>query len=404
MIPNLMFAFDTKYFCNNDEKLVYAELWFSQQIGNINNENKTTITTLDLLTFTLGWETPTRESRGRTRIANALNSLKEKGYVYFQETLTHSDRNGIQIVVLGQDYETEVTVDVSWSQSNRTFKGFSRVTSVEYNQLKENHDLTLFLYSKWRENIGYKISYVEWGKALGVNDRHARRIVENTSVIQKVQGAFNKETGKNETNSYKAEISDNKDKNKTITKKIEKPEVEEAVEIVKTELTADEVAQLNAVFAQEKRQSEFKRKGKVLPKIKVDGADEFFNFINQSKVNDKQLVQEKVEQQEEKTDIFTSMFSELDKPNKILESEMKKITDENVKGNFELLKKIQDKSVRLDYDTYKIIKESKDFKVKELGNEKIKSISQNEYGLKKMISFEQKWREEFKNRRMLQTN
>lgn len=60
VMPNKMFAFDTKYFCNNDEKMVYLELWFLQSIGNIGgvNDNKLAIVNLDLLTYTLGWETP----------------------------------------------------------------------------------------------------------------------------------------------------------------------------------------------------------------------------------------------------------------------------------------------------------------------------------------------------------
>lgn len=404
VIPNKMFAFDTKYFCDNDEKMVYLELWFLQSIGNMGGvkDTKMAIVNLDLLTYTLGWETPSKESRGRKRVADALNSLKNKGYVYFAGELTHSSRNALTIVILGMDYEHEVFVDIEWSDNIRKFTGYSKIMASDYNRLKQGYDLTLFLYTKWRENVSYKISYVEWGKVLNVSDRQARTIIENTGAIVKEQGSYNKETSKNETNSYKSQISSNKDKNKTVKSK-EKVLSDEQFELAQR---LEERKELDKLMAERKQIKESKQETVV-----IDEPVEYKeNVLTQEEEDD--LVSELVSQssfdkvmdnledeEEESGNLFQDLMNQMNKPVSILESEMKKVTDKNVKGNIELLKKIQDKSVRMDYQTYKTIRDSKDFKVNQLGLSKIESICSNPLGLEAMKKFEKRYNEELSKRK-----
>lgn len=403
VIPNKMFAFDTKYFCDNDEKMVYLELWFLQSIGNISGTdvNKIAIVNLDLLTYTLGWETPSRESRGRQRVAKVLNSLKSKGYVYFAGELTHSSRNALTIIILGTDYEHEVFVDIEWSENIRKFTGYSKIMASDYNRLKQGYDLTLFLYTKWRENVGYKISYVEWGKVLNVSDRQARTIIENTGSIIKEQGSYNPETSKNETNSYKSQISLNKDINKTVKSK-EKVVSNEQFEL---EQRAEERKELDKSMAERKKIKESKQETVVIDKpvtykenvlTKEEEEDLVSGLIRQNSFD---KVIDILEDEEESSGLFQDLMNQMNKPVSILESEMKKVTDRNVKGDIELLKKIQDKSVRMDYQTYKTIRDSKDFKVNQLGLSKIESICSNPLGLEAMKRFEQKYNDDLSKRK-----
>ena len=410
VIPNKMFAFDTKYFCDNDEKMVYLELWFLQSIGNMGGvkDSKLAIVNLDLLTYTLGWETPTKESRGRKRVADALNSLNSKGYIYFTGELTHSSRNALTIIILGMDYEHEVFVDIEWSDNIRKFTGYSKIMASDYNRLKQGYDLTLFLYTKWRENVSYKISYVEWGKVLNVSDRQARTIIENTGSIVKEQGSYNKETSKNDTNSYKSQISSNKDKNKTVKSKEKVLSNEQKVlSDEEFELTQrlEERKELDKLMAERKRIKESKEETVV-----IDEPVEYTeNVLTQEEEDDlvsgliRQNSFDKVmgnldDEEEESGGLFQDLMSQMNKPVSILESEMKKVTDRNVKGDIELLRKIQDKSVRMDYQTYKTIRDSKDFKVNQLGLSKIESICSNPLGLESMKRFEQKYNEQVSKR------
>ena len=407
VIPNKMFAFDTKYFCNNDEKMVYLELWFLQSIGNMGgvDDNKLAIVNLDLLTYTLGWETPSRESRGRQRVANALNSLNNKGYIYFTSVLTHSSRNSFTIVILGMDYELEVFVDIPWSENVRKFTGYSKIMASDYNRLKERYDLTLFLYTKWRENVGYKISYVEWGKVLNVSDRQARTIIENTGAITKEQGSYNPENSKNETNSYKSQISSNKDKNKTIKSK-EKVLSDEQLEY---QQQLEEREEFDRLMAERKEIKESKKEKEIIVsdepttyKENVLTQNEEDNLLSElmgKSTFDRIVESMDFEEEKNNNNFFQDLMDEMNKPVSILESEMKKVTDDNVKGNMELLKKIQDKSVRMDYHTYKTIRDSKDYKVNELGMSKIESICSNPLGFEAMKKFEKRYNEEVSKRK-----
>ena len=399
VIPNKMFAFDTQYFCNNDEKMVYLELWFLQSIGNMGgvNDSKLAIVNLDLLTYTLGWETPSKESRGRQRVADALNSLKNKGYVYFKGDLTHSSRNALTIIILGMDYEHEVFVDIEWSENIRKFTGYSKIMASDYNRLKQGYDLTLFLYTKWRENVSYKISYVEWGKVLNVSDRQARTIIENTGAIVKEQGSYNPESSKNETNSYKSQISSNKDKNKTVKSKekvlfdepVEQQQVEECEEF-------DKVSEIKEEKENIVNDEPVKHKEKV---SNENVKDDLSIKLKSKNAFDRVMDNVDFEEDEEDSNYFKDLISEMNKPISILEREMKKVTDRNVKGDIELLRKIQDKSVRMDYQTYKTIRDSKDFKINQLGLSKIESICSNPLGLESMKRFEQKYNEQLSKRK-----
>lgn len=254
-IPNRMFAWGTNDWCSNDEKMVYLELFFMQEVSEmLEGSNKTMTITIETLAYALNWKTD-RRSVGYNRVVKCLNSLRRKKYIHFSgEDLTARDVETFTVLIL-EDYETVVEADAPWSQRNnvRQFYGYTKIMSGEYRTLKESkYDLTLYLYSKWRENIKtYQISYVEWSMILGVTDRQARTIISETVAIRKYQGAFNEALGKNNTNSYKAKTNTYKQAEKASekasesTEQVSEPVVETTIETpaVKEQETQSVVAE-----------------------------------------------------------------------------------------------------------------------------------------------------------------
>lgn len=381
--PNKMFAFDTKYWCNNDEKLVYLEMQFMQEIGDLQSGEMKVETLPAIIAQRLGWHTPSKPKLSRQRVVNALNSLKQKDYIMFFGEIKEEDMLTTPIKILGSDYETVVEVDIPWADKSRKFTGFTHLTSIEYNELKAGkYDLTLYTYTNWRENIGYKISYVEWAKVLGTTDRTARTVVENTGVITKIQGAFNKETKKNETNSYVAEISDNKDKNKTKQAKEKSAIVEEVEEIVEVE----EIAIVEEIPAQEEVEVAsnvvpFKPKSK---KEETKEVESFYEESNYPQILDSleedpiNLVKQMRGETTKEAEAVLSEHEKVEKERKIREAIMRKITDKDVKGDSDYLAEIQDMSVLLTQRAYDKIKTTHDGKLREYGNRKLIAIAESE--------------------------
>lgn len=229
ILPNRAHAWGTDSYMNNDEKMIYLELWFMQQIGDFQeNGNKVVTVSVDSLVQDLGWETQ-KKSRGRNRVIQVLNSLRSKNYILFKsEDLTLANKENLTVIISGLDYETVFVADAPWSKGNnvRQFSGYTKITAEEHNSLKAGkHDLTLYMYAKWRENIkSYKISYVEWAMVLDVTDRQARTIISETVAIRKYQGAFNEALGKNNTNNYKAKTNTYKQAEKASEKQSESAE------------------------------------------------------------------------------------------------------------------------------------------------------------------------------------
>lgn len=249
ILPNRAHAWGTDSYMNNDEKMIYLELWFMQQIGDFQeNGNKVVKVNVDSLVQNLGWETQ-KKSRGRNRVIQVLNSLRSKNYILFKsEDLTLANKENLTLIISGLDYETVVEAEAPWSNNVRKMYGYTKIMAEEYNSLKAGkHDLTLYLYAKYRENIKYRISYLEWSMVLGTSERHAKRIISETVAIRKYQGAFNEALGKNNTNSYKAKTNTYKqaEKQSESTEQVSEPVVETTIETpaVKEQETQSVVAE-----------------------------------------------------------------------------------------------------------------------------------------------------------------
>lgn len=444
ILPNRAHAWGTDSYMNNDEKMIYLELWFMQQIGDFQeNGNKVATVSVDSLVQDLGWETQ-KKSRGRNRVIKALNSLRSKRYILFKsENLTLVNKENLTLIISGLDYTTVVEADAPWSKGNnvRQFSGYTKITAEEHNSLKAGkHDLTLYMYAKWRENIkSYKISYVEWAMVLDVTDRQARTIISETVAIRKYQGAFNEALGKNNTNSYKAktntykqetqsavaETADNSviDNEKVVSpneaslsqSEIEKMQYFEEVErqqmevnqivVEKEETETVEsnayVASANFIYEMFDSKSNFDEMyddlfdeeddEPVVVEKKVESVVEPKNVVAEKTVT--KTVEKKKELPTDKDLQSKSVMSLAQtKDEKIQEKLMNQVTDKRVKNNMTLLKQIQDFSCSMTFTAYTIIKDTDDYKLRQWGTDKIKQIANNgENGMTKMQNFEKRW-------------
>lgn len=456
ILPNRAHAWGTDSYMNNDEKMIYLELWFMQQIGDFQeNGNKVVTVSVDSLVQDLGWETQ-KKSRGRNRVIQVLNSLRSKNYILFKsEDLTLANKENLTVIISGLDYETVVVADAPWSKGNnvRQFSGYTKITAEEHNSLKAGkHDLTLYMYAKWRENIkSYKISYVEWAMVLDVTDRQARTIISETVAIRKYQGAFNEALGKNNTNNYKAKTNTYKQAEKASEKQSEsaeqvsEPVVETTVETA-TESVVNNVKE-QVVEKPVKQKEQLKTAdNSVLDNEKVVSQNEaslsqseiqkmqYFEEVERQQMEVKQIVEkEETETVESNAYVasanfiyemsnFDKMYDDLfdedddetvvvkkkvvtdkdlknksvmaltqNKDEKIQERLMNQVTDKRVKNNQTLLQQIQDFNVTMTFQAYMIIKDTDDYKLRQWGTDKIKQIASNENGLIKMQNFEKKY-------------
>lgn len=431
ILPNRAHAWGTDSYMNNDEKMIYLELWFMQQIGDFQeNGNKVVTVSVDSLVQDLGWETQ-KKSRGRNRVIQALNSLRSKNYILFKsEDLTLANKENLTLIISGLDYETVVEADAPWSNNVRQMYGYTKIMAEEYNSLKAGkHDLTLYLYAKYRENIKYRISYLEWSMVLGTSERHAKRIISETVAIRKYQGAFNETLGKNNTNSYKAKTNTYKQAQKASEKQVSEPVVETTVETpaVKEQETQSVVAETvdNGIVEGEKDMEKVVSQNEAsLSQAEIEKM-QYFEEVERQQMKVKQIVEKEETETVESNayvasanfiyemsnfdKMYDDLFDEDDEPadkksksksvmaltktkdDKIQEALMKQVTDKRVKNNMSLLRQIQDFGVGMTFQAYMIIKDTDDYKLRQWGKAKIKQIASNENGLIKMQNFEKKY-------------
>ncbi|NHI75798.1 hypothetical protein EA794_07405 [Lactococcus petauri] len=229
-IPNKMFV-DT----NNDEKLVYVKLLQSQMVGYFDKDNRTTMTTVPVLVMLLGWAEGKYSNK---KVEVALNGLKEKGYISFD-----SSKKVFVVSINTWDNQEKYELDVDWRENNITFSGHTQIKYSVIDNLLEDKDFTLYAYAEYRtmKKHQYRICNSEWAVVLGCKERQAFDIVDNSDVIIKVSHGYNKNTKRRETNSYltfdKAELAEETSKKPTYEaqdepEKVAEPVVEETTEDV----------------------------------------------------------------------------------------------------------------------------------------------------------------------------
>ncbi|MGW8788300.1 hypothetical protein, partial [Heyndrickxia sporothermodurans] len=218
-LPNVAFGFGTKYHLTADEVMVYIHIQFAKQVGLMDSE--ITRTTIDMLIDDLDWWT-SKESRDRSKMIKILESLEKKGYIKIESTNEKLAKGILTITIIAEMREVKVESSVSWKEKSFKFFGYTEIYGDDYNLAeKDGQKMMVISYVLWRSGVeGYKIANKEWELVLGVSDKTARDIVDNTPVV-KISGAKYKDDNgqfKQETNSYVL------DKNISIKNKMKKPE------------------------------------------------------------------------------------------------------------------------------------------------------------------------------------
>lgn len=218
-IPNVAFGFRTDYKLNKDDLKVFVYLQFTKQVGTM-----IVRTNVEIIIEDLGWET-TKASRDKSRVADALNNLSEKGYI---EIAYKKDikKDSLTITINEDMKKTEAQSTVEWKQNPFNFKMFTQIGADEYN-LAENNDYALLVvaYYKWRQNAKFKyaISDKEWAEVLELSVKRTRQIIDECTFLTKISGTkYQDENGqwKQEANQYIM------DKDMKTSEKLEKADAE----------------------------------------------------------------------------------------------------------------------------------------------------------------------------------
>ncbi|WP_374187623.1 hypothetical protein ACEPPU_07285 [Priestia aryabhattai] len=202
-IPNVAFGFGTDYKLNTDELKVFAYLQWMKTVGTMTIRTHATIIVEDL-----NWTT-TKASRDNARVATALESLRDKGYITLSfKSDARKDALAIEINIKEMKEKTAEST-VGWKQNPFTFSGYTEVSKDEYNlAVEHDYHLTVMAYYKWRANakFTYAIADQEWAEVFELKTvKQARAIISDCDFLIKISGdKYQDENGqwKQETNQY----------------------------------------------------------------------------------------------------------------------------------------------------------------------------------------------------------
>ncbi|WP_346349534.1 hypothetical protein [Lactococcus formosensis] len=201
-IPNTMFAWNTKYKVNNDELVVYVMLKASMHIREFDLKNSVTKTNLMLLADLCLFES--QESKMKKRVFDALSSLREKGYIDFDKSVTAKQNRMFSVEIKNYNFEDVVEVDAPWSQTIRKFSHFTKINYSVIDKLLKNKDMLLYAYAEYRyiPELNYRICIEEWMAVLEVSNKTVFKNINDSEVIIKINNGYDAENQKQETNSY----------------------------------------------------------------------------------------------------------------------------------------------------------------------------------------------------------
>ncbi|MGY4793649.1 hypothetical protein ACVNNN_01485 [Lysinibacillus fusiformis] len=184
-IPNKMFAYETKYFMNEYEIYIFYHL------GRLVSARDThyVMTSVDLLTEIIDLSDKNK-ARLKKRILNALKKLQQTGYI--EMNYTGELKNSTLLNIILPDSQDPIYLEAVRSGSSK-YVGYTEVPDSLLKNAEHLNHVRVLIYTKWREQIEYKISYKEWACVLGVSDSTAVKILTDChkkGLIKKIRGDY----------------------------------------------------------------------------------------------------------------------------------------------------------------------------------------------------------------------
>ena len=248
VLPNVAFAWGTKYHLTTDEFILYVHLQFMRQVGQWNQ----TMTAIDMLIQNLCLQTKNKQ-RDKAQVITNLRSLEEKGYI---EIDCDGDIKKAFFTVkqVQELLSAEFIVEIYEEGKKRIFKGFTKLSGKLYNLANnDSRALMVIAFIEWRKRIKYDVPKSEWVKLLGIAKSTLETAFKDYEkrFLHIVKGEYyQNEQGeiRQETNSYAV-----MDKDKSSTKleeTVEKYKVENYLDKMRETVTDNDIRNDNKIFMQ----------------------------------------------------------------------------------------------------------------------------------------------------------
>lgn len=163
VVPNVAFAWGSKYHLTSEEFMLYAHIQFMRQSSQWNQS----FTSVDMIIYYLGLNT-TNKQRDKQKVIKNLNGLMEKGYITI-ECEGSLKKNFFVAKQVQEILSPSFTVEIKEDGKILKFKGFTKISGEHYNlSNNEGRALMTIAYITWRQNINYKVPKSEWVKVLDI--------------------------------------------------------------------------------------------------------------------------------------------------------------------------------------------------------------------------------------------
>lgn len=168
VVPNVAFAWGTKYHLKDSEFMLYAHLQFMRQGSQWNQ----TYTSVEMIIKYLGLRTKNKQ-RDKEGVIKNLKSLVEKGYItisFDNDDVGDIKKEFFAIKQVQEIFSEKNVVEFEDNGKNRIFKGYTKLSGEHYNLAEnEGRALMTIAYINWRSKIKYDVPKSEWVKVLSIS-------------------------------------------------------------------------------------------------------------------------------------------------------------------------------------------------------------------------------------------
>lgn len=171
MYPVRFFSYENPGFIDKNETDAMLVFFILGKLSNFHERTRSFVN-VSLLDGLLRLD-PKSPTRSRKRIVTALEVLEQKGYI----TMKYDSNERICSAPL---IEVQVIDKQESSLSGASkYDGFVKVTEELFELANgDGKLLKILVYTLWRQNIDYSISFKEWSKVLGVSEKTARNLIK----------------------------------------------------------------------------------------------------------------------------------------------------------------------------------------------------------------------------------